>query len=460
MKYQLNINNKNITLVHKKNEKIVINNISKLDNSIKNSITSLVLKNIGNSTINRVGIPINFLSNLGSLNKIEFINIKTEAIISTLYSLKNINSISIDNCSITDAKAKAYRLNSNYLKQIINKINNFTVFKSIDIKSNISATCILKLKGILDYFHNTTKIENYNIRLILPGEKTVLKELICSHKNNSIKIIDHYKSNNNKFNNFTKKRSLNKLKDTDNEEPKKKKIKMTPLDIIDLTDTEAKLLIKKESMFFIPDVEKKEEFYGNIFFKGMINLLIEKAKKVPGKLKLHVEQVTNEHISKQIDTFNNEFWNLKNISEMIITLDDNKFHDSLIHLIKSNKLNTISICSNSVLSNCDELLKSIIHHITHNNKIEQSIILELVFPENYDTEYLDKIQSLSLKNSKISFYKGIKYKFEENSDESDDVDYNFIRELESIVEIQETNANKEKVNFDDLFKSSIFEEVD
>jgi hypothetical protein len=142
----------------------------------------------------------------------------------------------------------------------------------------------------------------------------------------------------------------------------------------------------------------------------MVSDLIKNAKDVKEKLKLHVENVTNEHINNEIEGFEKEFYNIKNISEIVLTLNENKLHDSLIYLIKNNKLNVISIFSKFTLLNCDELLKAIIYSMKNNLDIDQTIILELVFPFSYDTEYLDEIHSLSNKNSKISFFKGIQVK--------------------------------------------------
>lgn len=442
MQYQLVIDNKNIILVSNEKKETVINNFGKIDSTTRDNITSLKLNNIDDSMINEL---MNFLPYLHSLNKAELVNLETKKIITALNKLytKNLELISIDNYSQNDLLSKEDRLNKDVLNSIIYKLKkDFKALTTIDIKGLIAVNAMANIQKELKSVFVDTKIENYNIKLAVQGRENILKELIYNNNNKSPKIMDYYKLKNNSPKEISKKREFKDLVTIDNEsEVKNKKMKQTYEDIIDLTEPEAKLLIKDREMFLQLDVQKKETLYSSIFFQGMVNNLIDQAKGVKGKLKLEVQHVTNDHIS-QIADYKDEFHNIKNISEMVVTTDDNKLHDSLIHLIKNNKLNVISIFSQSILSNCDELLNAIIHNITNSNNIDKTIIIELVLPDNYDTKYIDEIHSLALENSKISFYKGIKYINEEVSDTEDE----FIKEIESIFEAeQETYSNKEEV---------------
>jgi hypothetical protein len=433
MEYQLIINKETITLLSNEKHEILIDNIKKINSEIKKNISSLVVKDINNSETDGL---LGLLSGLYSIEKLELVNIKAKDITS-IFGLcannQNLESISIDNYSQTDSKNKEYRIKTKMLKGIIDLIKeDFRELTTFDLISNISLGSIKFVKKELEGAFLNTMIENYNIQLVLPGKNSILKAVHYNNDNEKVKEINFLKNKTNLFfGENSKKRGVEEIKVIENDSSQlTKKLKLTPMDVIDLTDLEAKLLIKGEELFFTSDIAKDIPCYSKIFFQDMIELLIGEAKDIKGKLKLHVEQVTHEHLSSQIANSENEFYNIKNISEMTITLDDNKLHDSLIHLIKNNRLNVLSIFSESVLSNCDELLKAIIQNITNNsNIINQAIILELVLPESYDTKYLDQIQLLSDKNSKISFQKEIKYIIEDSDSDSE-----YIKELESLLD--------------------------
>lgn len=358
MQYQLVIDNKNIILVSNEKKETAINNIGKIDSTTRDNITSLKLSNVDDSMIN---VLMSFLPYLNSLNKVELVNIKAKKIIPALNHLraKNLELISIDNYSQNNIIDKEDRLDKKALEDIINIFKkDFKALTTIDIKGFIAGNTITNIQKELKSVFVDTKIESYNIKLVVKGRENILKELIYSNYIESPEIIDYYNIKKN-----GKKRELKDLDTIGNEsEVKNKKVKQTYEEIIDLTDLEAKILIKDREMFLQLDMQKKETLYSSIFFQGMVNDLIDQAKGVKGKLKLEVHHVTNDHIS-QIADYKDEFYNIKNISEMVVTTDDNKLHDSLIHLIKNNKLNVISIFSQSILSNCDELLNAIIHNI-------------------------------------------------------------------------------------------------